>query len=165
MVYGILPRLGPELTAVVGSCFLLAAILGKPELQAQGSVESKREHSIALGLLVGGGLPLLVLLGAPVFGPSIPWLAEVVTGLCVGVLVGRLLSRGRGVPPAVGALLLLGVGEALLRAPQLVSWMLAQGIPAEVWNVPAAATLLTLCLLYTSPSPRDLSTSRMPSSA
>ena len=25
--------------------------------------------------------------------------------------------------------------------------------------------LLTICLLYTSPSPRDLSTSRMPSSA
>ena len=25
--------------------------------------------------------------------------------------------------------------------------------------------LMTLCLLYTSPSPRDLSTSRMPSSA
>ena len=28
-----------------------------------------------------------------------------------------------------------------------------------------AAYLLTTCLLYTSPSPRDLSTSRMPSSA
>ena len=27
------------------------------------------------------------------------------------------------------------------------------------------STLLHLCLLYTSPSPRDLSTSRMPSSA
>ena len=27
------------------------------------------------------------------------------------------------------------------------------------------AALITLCLLYTSPSPRDLSTSRMPSSA
>ena len=26
-------------------------------------------------------------------------------------------------------------------------------------------TIVTLCLLYTSPSPRDLSTSRMPSSA
>ena len=27
------------------------------------------------------------------------------------------------------------------------------------------STLLNICLLYTSPSPRDLSTSRMPSSA
>ena len=29
----------------------------------------------------------------------------------------------------------------------------------DIWNIPRA------CLLYTSPSPRDLSTSRMPSSA
>ena len=31
--------------------------------------------------------------------------------------------------------------------------------------VTAAASLVGVCLLYTSPSPRDLSTSRMPSSA
>ena len=31
--------------------------------------------------------------------------------------------------------------------------------------LPEAASLITPCLLYTSPSPRDLSTSRMPSSA
>ena len=30
---------------------------------------------------------------------------------------------------------------------------------------PVRAALATACLLYTSPSPRDLSTSRMPSSA
>ena len=35
-----------------------------------------------------------------------------------------------------------------------------------IWAVPALRLLLSLlCLLYTSPSPRDLSTSRMPSSA
>ena len=33
------------------------------------------------------------------------------------------------------------------------------------FNKDTRATLLKLCLLYTSPSPRDLSTSRMPSSA
>ena len=32
-------------------------------------------------------------------------------------------------------------------------------------TVDAARTQATSCLLYTSPSPRDLSTSRMPSSA
>ena len=32
-------------------------------------------------------------------------------------------------------------------------------------NLEAAAELAGVCLLYTSPSPRDLSTSRMPSSA
>ena len=35
----------------------------------------------------------------------------------------------------------------------------------EVWHVLAAFTLNELCLLYTSPSPRDRSLSRMPSSA
>ena len=36
---------------------------------------------------------------------------------------------------------------------------------AIIDNQQSLAELLTICLLYTSPSPRDLSTSRMPSSA
>ena len=32
-------------------------------------------------------------------------------------------------------------------------------------STPTSRRLLSVCLLYTSPSPRDLSTSRMPSSA
>ena len=32
-------------------------------------------------------------------------------------------------------------------------------------SIPEESLLFTVCLLYTSPSPRDLSTSRMPSSA
>ena len=38
------------------------------------------------------------------------------------------------------------------------------GRTPQPWSV-AAHSLLVYCLLYTSPSPRDLSTSRMPSSA
>ena len=45
-------------------------------------------------------------------------------------------------------------------------------VGAEAWNienliehVPEDAEVIKVCLLYTSPSPRDLSTSRMPSSA
>ena len=38
-----------------------------------------------------------------------------------------------------------------------------QAIATELWDADAVNTLA--CLLYTSPSPRDLSTSRMPSSA
>ena len=34
-----------------------------------------------------------------------------------------------------------------------------------VWATGGQEALLKICLLYTSPSPRDLSTSRMPSSA
>ena len=35
----------------------------------------------------------------------------------------------------------------------------------ETYNAPNLINILSSCLLYTSPSPRDLSTSRMPSSA
>ena len=36
---------------------------------------------------------------------------------------------------------------------------------AEMNKEPPSLMVLDICLLYTSPSPRDLSTSRMPSSA
>ena len=41
----------------------------------------------------------------------------------------------------------------------------AQAIPLGQFSAPAANEPGCDCLLYTSPSPRDLSTSRMPSSA
>ena len=40
----------------------------------------------------------------------------------------------------------------------------SQGKPTQKW-IKTAKPLMKACLLYTSPSPRDLSTSRMPSSA
>ena len=45
----------------------------------------------------------------------------------------------------------------------VIYYHLKGGIP-DSWS-PARNSLFWLCLLYTSPSPRDLSTSRMPSSA
>ena len=39
------------------------------------------------------------------------------------------------------------------------------GGSSDIWKVKMPLALLYTCLLYTSPSPRDLSTSRMPSSA
>ena len=39
------------------------------------------------------------------------------------------------------------------------------GLVGNVTNADDMLKLVNLCLLYTSPSPRDLSTSRMPSSA
>ena len=47
-------------------------------------------------------------------------------------------------------------------------WDEIQDMPGEIFDVPDIETVLVEdedCLLYTSPSPRDLSTSRMPSSA
>ena len=40
-----------------------------------------------------------------------------------------------------------------------------KNIPEEEWSIREDANIIYTCLLYTSPSPRDLSTSRMPSSA
>ena len=76
----------------------------------------------------------------------------------------------RDIVPATGTLLAAGMAE--VRAPRA-------GVVAAVYvkegdTVRAGQVLATLsaptrapagCLLYTSPSPRDLSTSRMPSSA
>ena len=54
------------------------------------------------------------------------------------------------------------IKEKIAIARQLEKW----GISAIEAGFPAASPdSFTACLLYTSPSPRDLSTSRMPSSA
>ena len=50
-------------------------------------------------------------------------------------------------------IIILGAGQ--------VGGSLAQNLVKEASDI----TLVDTCLLYTSPSPRDLSTSRMPSSA
>ena len=57
---------------------------------------------------------------------------------------------------------------------EVMQWLHQRGVKGFLtFNVlvfsdelePAAQLLIAACLLYTSPSPRDLSTSRMPSSA
>ena len=55
-----------------------------------------------------------------------------------------------------------------LLAPLLLLGSVLQGAllaPAKAHQIESALQYLDGCLLYTSPSPRDLSTSRMPSSA
>ena len=46
----------------------------------------------------------------------------------------------------------------------IVAWDVGGEIPDYIKDMPVL-TIDEICLLYTSPSPRDLSTSRMPSSA
>jgi len=96
--------------------------------------------------LLGGGLPLLLLLGAPVFGPSIPWLGEAFSGLALGFLLARARTDSPGLPPALGGLLLLGASELVLRSPTGIAWLLTQGLPPEVGAVPFVATLTSLVL-------------------
>ena len=57
-----------------------------------------------------------------------------------------------------------GFADGLGRARGINKAVLDRSAPS-LWNIGFFDTLLWDCLLYTSPSPRDLSTSRMPSSA
>ena len=55
--------------------------------------------------------------------------------------------------------------ERLKQRCSLISPANIQKIPLQTASLEELAQLPYFCLLYTSPSPRDLSTSRMPSSA
>ena len=48
---------------------------------------------------------------------------------------------------------------------KLIGWLLLAAVAVAAWPVTLAAAAGYVCLLYTSPSPRDRQKSRMPSSA
>ena len=104
-----------------------------------------------------------ILLIAPI-GGSIAITARILTGMFLaGVYpVGMKIAVGWGTHDR-GLLVGLLVGALTLgsAAPHLFSFL-----GGTQWRLAvAAASIVAACLLYTSPSPRDLSTSRMPSSA
>ena len=55
--------------------------------------------------------------------------------------------------------------KALVEVPSPYAGTVLTLHGAEGETMDVGSPLITICLLYTSPSPRDLSTSRMPSSA
>ena len=63
---------------------------------------------------------------------------------------------------------LRGTGRTLSKEQAVANYGIQQ-LPARIFELKSAGmvvkTVKNTCLLYTSPSPRDLSTSRMPSSA
>ena len=59
---------------------------------------------------------------------------------------------------------LTGMMSALIFVLQMINFPIAAGTSGHLLGG-ALAVIVLGCLLYTSPSPRDLSTSRMPSSA
>ena len=78
-----------------------------------------------------------------------------------GAPVGAALGLGLAAWLAVAVLTEWGERVRLFRIPLAQSMDRARGLPRSAYGM----TLAHFCLLYTSPSPRDLSTSRMPSSA
>ena len=91
--------------------------------------------------------------------------------------VGKLTLTGDGLkllevtsfPAGQTGQLVWDANEGLLKVYNGTEWVVTPGtVPHPVGNASFAYTggdQIWTCLLYTSPSPRDLSTSRMPSSA
>ena len=132
---------------------------------------------LAIGMTYGtrlGGATLLGYLGAgaagaPVFagGAGVAYMMGPTGGYLLGffvaaVVLGALAERGwtRSIITTVAAMVL---GNAIIYLLG-VSW-LANLIGSQKAIEFGLLPFLYGCLLYTSPSPRDLSTSRMPSSA
>ena len=71
---------------------------------------------------------------------------------------GRFGFQDKGVPPS---------GVLNQNAMKIVNKLVGNNIEEAVLEIFLSGPILEVnaCLLYTSPSPRDLSTSRMPSSA
>ena len=86
------------------------------------------------------------------------------------IVWGQFTKRGMAMAALWGlvGLLLLAIGAPLLASNKPLLWHTA----ADGWSSPWVASLFdrnfyenSVCLLYTSPSPRDKRQTRMPSSA
>ena len=96
--------------------------------------------------------------------------------LYAGAFVGSMFAFGSQAHAACGEVSITEMDWDSARVVTAVSkFILEQGYGCKLTIVPSASTPALasvsetgepdICLLYTSPSPRDLSTSRMPSSA
>ena len=84
---------------------------------------------------------------------------SIVIGFVVFWIFARKLQLSKSIVPAVAIGLSVFISCVHLTLPPENNLRVALGGSLEPW------ALLISCLLYTSPSPRDISTSRMPSSA
>ena len=106
------------------------------------------DSGLGFGLGLVGGAALLLLVASPLFGPTLSWFAEAGVGLSAGVAVSGLVRRRLAalgiVLLAIAPLVLFGAGEALVRGPDLVGWLLLKGLPATVGGSPLAPALITV---------------------
>ena len=104
--------------------------------------------AVPLGLLAGALAGLLGIGGGLIFAPLLLWMG---------------LSPHQALATSTFAIVPTAMGGSVTHLRQRsIPWRegLILGVSAFL-----SALLFSRCLLYTSPSPRDLSTSRMPSSA
>ena len=91
-------------------------------------------------------------------------LGSLVIIICLGAMIGKLVADS-GAAQKIANVLMKVFGEKYLQWALMVTGFII-GIPL-FYNVGFVLMipLIFSCLLYTSPSPRDRSVSRMPSSA
>ena len=82
----------------------------------------------------------------------------------VGLSIGELARRA-GIGKSTLSQLEQGLGNPSIETVWALSEALGLTFSDLVDTPPRRVEVIRFCLLYTSPSPRDLSTSRMPSSA
>ena len=96
-----------------------------------------------------------------IFGPEKDW--ECACGKYKGIKHKGIVCDKCGVMVTHSRVRRKRMGHINLAAPTAHIWFF-KAMPSRLGNL-LGCKVSNLCLLYTSPSPRDLSTSRMPSSA
>ena len=160
----------------VAAAQLFLAMLGMGALLAPGDflLEIKRPKGLAVGFAFQW---LLVPLIAFALGALLPIPAGLALGLLFiaavpgGTLTNILTLFGRGNIALSIALTSITTVAALATTPLILKLLASNHLPAD-FSMPIGliardivGTLIIPCLLYTSPSPRDRTRSRMPSSA
>jgi tetratricopeptide (TPR) repeat protein len=133
----LLPSIGGPLLGLVGLGLLAYPILAAPLTAGGGTTAASPAGSdgSTRGLLLGAGVPLLLLTTGPIFAPTPGWYAQALAGLSLGLLLaagarGAVAALINQVGVAILPLLLLGVAELMLRSPALflrVQPMLGEG--------------------------------------
>ena len=89
---------------------------------------------------------------------------EIVSGSLIAVVCIIVFDLGAVLTGMAGRVLVPGLSDPEMVLP-ILSADLFPALFTGLFLVVVLAAIMSTCLLYTSPSPRDLSTSRMPSSA
>ena len=97
--------------------------------------------------------------GFAIVDKEIGWTSHDVVAKARGIFGTKKIGHSGTLDPPASGVLILGLGKAtrLLR--------FITELPKEYEATMVIGAETSTCLLYTSPSPRDLTTSRMPSSA
>ena len=129
-------------------------------------------YAVLVGLTCGGFGLLPGFIAGYAAGLIIPYIEKKVpVGLDLLVIIILIAPATRLVASIIDPIVkrILGqVGEILTLASTqspIIMGLILGGLAAVIGTTPALSSMALTCLLYTSPSPRDVEESRMPSSA